>query len=158
MDTNLVAQPIGHVAADAVAIVLFEDEAVPAELAPAAAWLEELRASEELTGKSGEIAVQHLPQGFAAKRLVAVGGGKRAEFDARALRGAAGGAVRALKQKGVKRLAWWHAGGDAAAAVEGAILGNFEPDRNKPSSDAKPLESFTLVTAADSADVTQAFE
>src|SRR5258707_15037328 len=126
MDTNLVAQPIGHVAADAVAIVLFEDEAVPAELAPAAAWLEELRASAEFTGKSGEIAVQDLPQGFAAKRLVAVGGGERAEFDERALRGAAGGAARALKQDAVKRLAWGAGGRRAAAAVERASRGHLD--------------------------------
>src|SRR5712692_4501934 len=106
MDTNLVAQPVNRVEADAVAVVLFEDEVGQASrpdgdpaLSPSSPWLEELRASGEFTGKSGEIAVQHLPQGMAAKRLAAVGGGKRDEFDARALRNAAGAAVRALKQK-----------------------------------------------------------
>src|SRR4029077_4299707 len=36
----------------------------------------------------------------------------------------------------------------AEAAVEGAILGNYEPIMNKPSSEAKPLESFALVAPA----------
>src|SRR5439155_3598090 len=66
------------------------------------------------------------------------------------------------KQKGVKKLAWWlagaNAGGDAGAAVEGAILANFEPDRYKTSSDAKALESFTVIAGAESAAARQALE
>ena len=58
--------------------------------------------------------------------------------------------VRTLKQKGVKKLAWFLAGADAEAAVEGAILGDFEPDRHKTSRDTKPLDAFILV-APDSA-------
>ena len=72
-------------------------------------------------------------------------------FDAAALRKAVGSAVRSLKQKGVKTLAWWLAGGDAAssieAAVEGAILGNFEPDAQDPSSECEVARSVFLVVA-----------
>ena len=109
------------------------------------AWLEELRSSGEFTGKPGELAVLHLPSGLAAKRLAVVGGGKRDAFDAAALRKAAGSTVRTLKQKGVKTLAWWLAeGDDPAAAVEGAILGNFEPDVHKTSSkESKSLDTFS---------------
>ena len=68
------------------------------------------------------------------------------------LRKAVGTVVRAVKQKGVKKLAWMLAGDNdtvtAEAAVEGAILGNYEPVMNKPSSEAKPLESFALVAPA----------
>ena len=139
-------------------MLLFEDDAAPAELkgvsAWPSAWIDELKASGEFTGKTGELAVQYVPQGFKAKRLAVAGGGKRDKFDAAVLRRAVGTAVRALKQKGVKKLAWWisgvNSGVDAEAAVEGAILGNFEPDRYKTSSDAKSLESFVLV-APDSA-------
>ena len=57
--------------------------------------------------------------------------------------------MRALKQKGVKKLAWFisgaNASGDTEAAVEGGILGNFEPDQHKTSSDAKSLETFLLI-------------
>ena len=61
-------------------------------------------------------------------------------------------AVRAVKQKGVKKLAWMLPDVSVAeAAIEGAILGNYEPNMNKPSSDAKPLDSFSLVAPAKSA-------
>ena len=111
MDTTLVSQSLDRVEADAVVVLLFEDDAAPPELKSAAAWLDELRASGEFTGKTGEMAVQHLPHGFTAKRLVVAGGGKRDKFDAAVLRRAVGTVVRALKQKGVKKLAWWLAGG-----------------------------------------------
>ena len=65
-----------------------------------------MRASGEFTGKTGELAVQHQPQGLKAKRLAVAGGGKKDKFDAAVLRRAVGTAVRALKQKGVKKLAW----------------------------------------------------
>ena len=124
-------------------MVLFEDEAAPPELRSVSAWLEELRTSGEFTGKPAELAVLHQPKGLAAKRLVVVGGGKRAAFDSAALRKAAGSTVRSLKQKGVKTLAWWLAsGGRRPPSVEGALLGNFEPDRYKTSSEAKSLEAF----------------
>ena len=150
METTLVSQSLDRVEADAVVVLLFEEETAPAELKSSSAWLDELRASGEFTGKTGELAVQHLPQGFKAKRLAVAGGGKRDKFDAAVLRRAVGTVVRALKQKGVKKLAWFLAGADAEAAVEGAILGNFEPDRHKTSSDAKSLEAFILI-APDSA-------
>ncbi len=149
METTLVSQPLDRVEADAVVVLLFEEESAPAELKGSSAWpsswIDELRASGEFTGKTGELAIQHVPAGLKAKRLAVVGGGKREKYDSAVLRQAAGTVVRALKQKGVKRLAWWLAGGDAEAATEGAILGNFEPDRYKTSSDAKPLESFALI-------------
>src|SRR5579863_6673957 len=107
MESKLVYQPLDRVEADAVAVILCEEEAPPAELKFAAAWLEELRASGEFLGKPDELAVLHQPQGLAAKRLAIVGGGKRASYDSAVLRRAVSGAARKLKQKGVKTLAWW---------------------------------------------------
>ena len=154
MDTKLIYQALNEVEADAVAVVLFEGgEGLP----QAKTWLDEMRTSGEFTAKPGEMATLHHPQGLKAKRLIAVGGGKKAKFDAAALRKAVGTVVRAVKQKGVKKLAWMLSGDNdtitAEAAVEGAILGNYEPIMNKPSSDAKPLESFSLVAATKSADL-----
>jgi leucyl aminopeptidase len=155
METKLVYVPVEQVEADAVAIVVFEDsEGLPS----AKSWHDELRTSGEFTGKPGELAVLHQPQGLKAKRLVAVGGGKREKFDAAALRNAVGSTVRTLKQKGVKRLAWMLEGGSAEAAVEGAILGNYEPDMHKPSTEAKPLEVFDAVAASKSAEIEEAFQ
>ena len=157
MESKLLYQPLAQVEADAAAIVLFEDEAAPADLKFAASWLEELKASGEFAGKAGELAVLHLPQGIKAKRLAAVGGGKKASFDSAALRKAAGSTVRTLKQKGVKSLAWILESRDAEAAVEGAILGNFEPDQRKTKSDCKSLESFLVVASANGAEIEQSF-
>ena len=158
METKLLYQTFERVEADAIAVVLREDDDAPPELKFATAWLNELRASGEFTGKANELAVLHQPAGIRAKRLAVAGGGKRAEFDSAALRKAAGSAVRALKQKGVKRLAWWLNGTNAEAVVEGAILGDFEPDRYKTSSDAKMLEEFCVVAPANGAEIERAVE
>jgi leucyl aminopeptidase len=155
MQTKLVYQPIDKIEADAVAAVLFEDEPVPAELKFAAAWLDELRGSGEFTGKSDETAVWHQPAGIRAKRLAVVGGGKRASFD---LRKSVATVVRALKERGVKNLAWWLNGGDPEAAVEGAIVGGFEVDQHKTANQGKPLEEFCVVAASNGKDLDEAFE
>src|ERR1700723_1517632 len=83
METKLVYQPFDKIEADAATAVLFEDEAAPAELKFAAAWLDELRGSGEFAGKADEMAVSHQPAGIRSKRLVVIGGGKRAGFDLR---------------------------------------------------------------------------
>ena len=155
METKLVYGTLEQIEADAVAVVMFEGEDGGAVFKT---WLDELRTSGEFTGKPGEMAVLHQVQNFKAKRLVVVGGGKAETFDAAALRKAVGTVVRALKQKGVKKLAWMLANGSAEAAVEGAILGNYEPDMHKPSSEAKPLEVFDLVAEAKSAALDQALQ
>src|SRR5580692_7949819 len=122
METKLLYQPLDKVEADAVVFVLYEGEPAPAELKFAAAWLDELRASGEFLGKADELAVLHQPQGIRAKRLAVAGGGKReaGKRDTFDLRKTVGAAVRALKKKGVKRLAWCLNGADPEAAVEGA--------------------------------------
>ncbi|HVP00002.1 MAG TPA: leucyl aminopeptidase [Bryobacteraceae bacterium] len=158
METKLLYQSLAQVEADAAAVVVFEDESAHADLKFASAWLDELKASGEFSGKSGELAVLHQPQGIKAKRLAVVGGGKKAAFDSAALRKATGSTVRTLKQKGVKSLAWILEGRDAEAAVEGALLGNFEPDQHKTESDAKSLEAFYVVAAANGAEIEKSFE
>jgi leucyl aminopeptidase len=155
METKLLYQPLDKVEGDAVAFVLFEGESAPAELKFASAWLDELAASGEFSGKADEVAVLHQPQGIHAKRLAVVGGGKRETFD---LRKAVGAVVRSLKQKGVKRLAWFLHGADSEAAVEGAITGNFEPDLHKTSGQGKSLDAFHVIAAQNGADVESAFE
>ncbi len=155
METKLVYQPFDKIEADAVAAVLFEEEAVPAELKFATAWLDELRTSGEFAAKADEMAILHQPAGIRAKRIAVIGGGKRASFD---VRKAVATTVRALKQKGVKRLAWWLNGGDAEATVEGAIVGAFEADQHKTANQGKPLDEFCIVSATNGADLDAAFE
>jgi len=158
MDTKLLYQSVAQVEADAIAVILFEDEPAPSDLKFASAWLDEMKSSGEFLGKTGDLAVLHQPHGIKAKRLVAVGGGKKAQFDSASLRKAAGSTVRTLKQKGVKSLSWLLEGRDAEAAVEGAMIGNFEPDQHKTTSDAKSLEAFHLVAAANGVEIEKSFE
>ncbi len=148
METKLIQTTLDKVDADAVAVVLHESEAAPGELKFAQTWFDELLASGEFSGKTDEMAVLHQPKGMLAKRLVAVGGGKRDSTD---LRKAAAKVVRALKEKGVKRLAWYLNGADAEAVVEGAILGNYEPDVHKTAHQGKSLEAFHPIGPAEAA-------
>jgi leucyl aminopeptidase len=107
----------------------------------------------EVAGKSLELTLLHRPPGVAATRVLLAGAGKPEKFDPAELRRVAGAAVRHLKSKSVKQIALAldpeHAGGEyAAAAVEGAILGEFEPDRSTTDAgDKKSVEAFAVVAA-----------
>ena len=161
METKLLYESLDKVAADAVAVVLFEDSEAPAY---AKAWIDELKASGEFAGKAGEMAVLHQPAALKAKRLIVAGGGKRDKFDAAALRRTVGSVARAAKQKGVKTLAFALDGpvakaAAAEAAVEGAILGNYETDVHKTTSkESKSLDAFHLIASPNGAELEAAFE
>ena len=107
METKLQYEPLDRVEADALAVIVFEEAG---DFPLAKAWLDELKASGEFTGKPGEMAVLYSPAGLKVKRLVVVGAGKHDAFDGIGVRRAVGSTVRALKQKGVKTLAWSLAG------------------------------------------------
>jgi leucyl aminopeptidase len=163
METKLISQSLDRPEADAIAVVVMDGEGPPAGLEQCTAWFEDLRTSGEFTGKPGELAVLHRPPGLAAKRLVLAGAGKKQDFDGAALRRAVASTVRALKQKGIKTLAWalrdGPRDGQAEAAVEGALLGNFEPDHYKTSTkESKSLEGFDLIAAGDEKQLEAAME
>ena len=91
---------------------------------------------EELKGKEGETAYFHLlaEKGLQAKRLLLVGVGVRDDYRSAQITQMAGTAARALRSKGIKSIAIVpRAEGDAekvvSAAIEGAIMGLFEPDK-----------------------------
>jgi leucyl aminopeptidase len=118
----------------------------------------DLLESGEVSGKPLEHTLLHHVAGCAATRVLLAGAGKREKFDPNELRKLVGAAVRFLKGKSVKKIALALEGdlarGDyACAAAEGAILGDYEPDRYKTDGDKKTVESFTLVTAGDAAGV-----
>ena len=95
-----------------------------------------------------------MPPGVAARRVLLAGAGKPEKFDAAELRKLVGAAVRLPEvQVGEEHRAragsGWATGPDyVAAAVEGAILGDFEPDRYKTGEDKKAVDSFTVVRRA----------
>jgi len=109
----------------------------------------DLIASGEVTGKMLETTLLHKPQGLKAKRLLLIGGGKAGKFSSAELRKLAGAAVRNLKSKELRSFVFIApAVTDAAKAiVEGAIVGNFDPDYYK--SDRKPqqIEDLTIVAS-----------
>ena len=108
----------------------------------AAEWV----AAGEITGKPGEMTLLHRPAGVAAARVLLIGAGPHGKFDPNGMRSLAGSAIRHLKGKLVKKCAILVEFGDefATSAVEGAILGNFDPDRYRTGNDKKQAESLTV--------------
>jgi leucyl aminopeptidase len=154
MKINLEARPIADVDADALVMVGF-DGGPPAG---AADQVKELYDSGEFGGKSCDISVLHRPAGLKAKRLVLAGGGKREKFNSAELRRVSGTVLRSLKNKKLRSVTFaldegFNSDEYAAAAVEGAILGDFESDRYKtdPKKTEKHVDSFAVVGASQAA-------
>jgi leucyl aminopeptidase len=147
MQVTLQRHPIEEVQTDALLVVVFQDRREDR------LGLGELFDAGEITGKPFETTLLHNVPGLRAKRLLAVGAGKPEKFNPAELRRAVGAAIRYLKSKSIQAAAIWldapHA--DAhylSAAVEGAILGDFETNRYKTDKkDAKTVESFTVVVS-----------
>ncbi|MGH9816783.1 MAG: leucyl aminopeptidase family protein, partial [Candidatus Acidiferrales bacterium] len=141
MEIRIVTQPAPAIATDALVTFVYEKdsrmEGVVAELdAATGSRLKALSDGGELTGKPLEMTLLHNPPGLAAQRLLLVGAGKPEKFTLADLRRAAGAALRHLKSRGVKRLAFLahETHRDAAAAqvvAEGLLLADFEPDKYK---------------------------
>src|ERR1035438_4178531 len=93
MDIQLTDQPIETISTDALVFVAFEKET------PTRASLAPLEATGDLPIKLYETATFYNVAGIFAKRVIAIGGGKREKFGAYELRRAAGAAVRLLKPK-----------------------------------------------------------
>jgi leucyl aminopeptidase len=160
METKLKQQPIEEVSNEALVVVAFDKESPGGSLGSGAAktandrtggWLEDLYKSGEFTGKLLETAQLHRPSGLKAKKLLVVGGGKADKFTPAELRQAAGAALRLLKSKGTKDIALaldetFAGAEEVSAAIEGGILGDYEPDRYKTQKkDAKVVDGFSLI-------------
>ncbi|HLJ46543.1 MAG TPA: leucyl aminopeptidase [Bryobacteraceae bacterium] len=120
--------------------------------------IDDLYGSGEFSGKSLEISVLHRPAALKAKRLVLAGGGKADRFGTPELRKLAGVVARSLKAKGARNIAISLEGAYqndefTAAAVEGAILGDFEPDQLKtdPKKNEKQIDSLTIAGGSEAA-------
>ena len=126
--------------------------------------LSEIYASGEVTGKMYELTLVHRPPGFKAKRVLLAGSGPAEKFTSAELRRVSGAALRHLKSKSVGNIAiLLDAGFSGAehveAAVEGAVAGDFEPDRYKTDKKGKkPVEHFTVAVARKSAGLDAALE
>jgi leucyl aminopeptidase len=141
----------GAAALDADVVVLLEWEGSPRpELGKSLATL---YSSGEIKGKPSEFTLLHGLTGYNARRVLIAGAGKREKFDAAVLRKLAGAAVRFLDGKGIATVAFFldddvSTGECVTAAVEGALLGAWQPDYLKTDKEEKnkPLGLVTIAT------------
>jgi leucyl aminopeptidase len=165
MEIRVLKQPLAQLEEDAVAVIVFErgegetsiggESAASADKA-AGGWIAELFETGEMSGKLLESAILARPAGMKAKRLVAMGGGKREKLTAGEVRKIAGALVRLLKPKkcrGVVLMLDPDMGTEAmsSAAVEGALIGHWEPDQHKtdPKKAESNVERFSLAGATE---------
>jgi leucyl aminopeptidase len=111
--------------------------------------IEEVLTSGEFTGKPFENVLLYRPPGLKAKRLLVAGTGKPDKFGAADLTRAAGAALRAARKTGIRSVALVLPNATAdqvRAAVEGAVLGNWDPLKYRTKDETKPIEQFTVVS------------
>ncbi len=114
----------------------------------------DLLASGEVSGKPFETNLMHRPVTAMAKRLLLVSGGSAKKFSSYDLRRIAGAAVRALKSRGIRSCAFVAPSGISAeeavrAIVEGAYVGNFDPDYYRSDRKDQKIDALTVVASGD---------
>jgi len=169
MHTELSFAPIARIATELLAVLavdtqtakgldakpqptlLTRDAAVQAAAAA-------LMATGEYKAGPNETVLLHAPAGVAAKRLLIVGLGKQEKTNTHTVREAAGTAVRFAKPKGIRELVFalpqnhsesLPAAGVARAAVEGALVGDFDADTYRSERKDQSIQSLTVVAPAD---------
>jgi leucyl aminopeptidase len=110
-------------------------------------------ASGEFKAGANETVLIHAPAGLAAKRLLVVGLGKQAKATTHFVRHAAGTAVRFTKPRGIRELTLalpqsesLPEAASVRAAVEGAFVGDFDPDTYRSDRKDQSVQSFTVIT------------
>jgi leucyl aminopeptidase len=116
----------------------------------------ELLGSGELTGKPFETNLLHKPANLKAKRLLLISGGSAKKFSSYDLRRVAGTAVRALKVRGIRSFAFVAPPSIPAeeavrAIVEGAHVGNFDPDYYRSDRKDQKIDAVTVIASGDKA-------
>jgi leucyl aminopeptidase len=170
MKTQLSFAPPAQVETECLAVVVLDQGSkdkveVSAEASDSAikGATADVMASGEVTGKIFETTLLHHPAKLKAKRLLLLGGGKAKNFTASELRKLAGATVRFLKPKGIRSFAFLvpeSAQNEAAvkAIVEGAFVGNFDPDTYKSDRKDQKIDSVTVVACGDQARLQKAMD
>ncbi len=114
----------------------------------------DLLASGEVAGKPFETNLLHKPNSLKAKRLLLISGGGAKKFSSYDLRRIAGTAVRTLKSRGIRSFAFIAPSGIPAeeavrAIVEGAHVGNFDPDYYRSDRKDQKIDALTVVAVGD---------
>jgi leucyl aminopeptidase len=112
-------------------------------------------ASGEFKAGANETLLLHAPAGLKAARLLIVGLGKAGKATAHTVRSAAGTAVRFAKPRGIRAVVLalpvsdvLDAAASARASVEGALVGDFDPDTYRSDRKDLSVQTFTLAAAA----------
>ena len=131
-------------------VLLTTDEAVKAAAAS-------VLLSGEYKAGANETLLLHAPAGLRAKRLLLVGIGKQSKATVDKVRNAAGTAVRFTKPRAIRELVLALPEGEslpvglcARAAVEGAFVGDFDPDTYRSDRKDQSVQSFTLAASGNS--------
>ncbi|MFN2453734.1 MAG: leucyl aminopeptidase [Pyrinomonadaceae bacterium] len=146
--------------AEALAVAVFKDEKADEgflkELDEAAnGVISSVIETGELKGKEGETVYVHLAGGgkggLKAKRLLLIGVGERSDYKPAQISQVAGAALRFLRGKNIKSIAFVpRVEADAeiiiAAAIEGALMGVFEPDKYRTTEkEERTVDSFVVI-------------
>jgi leucyl aminopeptidase len=115
----------------------------------------------EYKAGANETVLIHAPEGLKAKRLLIVGLGKLTKATVHGVREAAGTAVRFAKPRGIRELALALPSSEglldamvphavvARAAVEGALVGDFDADTYRSERKDQSIQTLTVAAAAD---------
>jgi leucyl aminopeptidase len=147
MEIDLERRPVENLECDALIALTFDGQ--PNDRLKDS--LSNVYGSGEVTGKIFEMTLVHNPAGFRAKRLLLAGCGPAEKCTTAELRRVSGAALRHLKSRSARSIALLldapFAGAEhVEAAVEGALIGDYEPDRYKSDKkDVKTVDRFTIV-------------
>ena len=115
--------------------------------------LQQLQTAGELTGKAFECTILRWPEGMAISKLLVVGAGKSEKFSEMHLRHLVGAAVRNLRWRGVRELAWILGStepGAVASVVEGALVADYDADSYRTERNGeKGIDHLWLATGGD---------
>ena len=146
------------VEADALVVTIYEgekaDEGALKELDERTGGIvSEMIGTDEMRGKKNDTVYIYKPGNLRAERLLLVGAGKREDFSLDTIRKVAGSAARFLRGKGARSMAilrrsQLEIGNSAQAAVEGVLLGLFEPDMYKTENkEERRIDELILLAA-----------
>ena len=155
MKIDFRSDPLAQLSIPAMAVYSFEEapsssgtvDRLPEETRR---QLQELQTAGELTGKAFECTILRWPSGMTASKLLVIGAGKREKFSDAHLRSLAGAAVRNLRSRGGRELAWILGSsepGAVAAVVDGVLVADYDADSYRTEREGeKRIDHFWLAT------------
>jgi len=162
-------EPLAQLSSSALVTFAFEGspassgsvERLPSE---SLSLLHELQSTGELSGKAYECTLIHRPPGLVAAKLLVVGAGKKEKFNSAQRRRLAGTAVRYLRGRGVRDMAWIvHGAGPQSepeciqTVVEGALLADYDADQYKTErTDPRRIDRLDLALSSPPGEKAQA--